>query len=198
MEENVESLTVRELLRDTHLKLLIKNSGGAVDFRDKVLTEIADDSDHHRTRKGYMEYPGTGIFDYGGKTWAIAHGENGGGYPADRYNSDLLALELATKERTAVEIREELAEAIRQSTYFENSLLFGFSDGNLAMSRTGRFSGRLKDRIFPHIDGFIAQRAEYNHEIILASTLQHPVTQTIRYKPEFVDFLVDAIEEVLR
>jgi hypothetical protein len=62
-------------------------------FPNKALTEIARDSDWHRTKVGYMGYETAGLFEFGGSIWIVGRGEACGSYPADPYDSDILALE---------------------------------------------------------------------------------------------------------
>jgi len=56
----------------------------------------------------------------------------------------------------------------------------------------------MLDLLKPEIERFIAQKPEYNREVILASTLSAPVTRSTRYRPEFADYLADSVEKVLQ
>ncbi len=49
-----KGLNVEELLRGTYEKLGERNLARNIGCPDKVFTEIADDSDWHRTRRGFM------------------------------------------------------------------------------------------------------------------------------------------------
>ncbi len=198
MGDRVEGLNVRELLKSTYLRLYERHNPQVVVFSNRALAEIANDSDYHRTRVGYMGYDSAGLFQFDGKTWAISRGEKCGGYPAEPYDSDLLALEFLAEGKTPKQIQEELGEGIGQSSYFRNSLIFGMADGNLSLNKEGRFGEKMLKRLQPEIQRFIAQEPEYDRSVILVSTLQYPTTKNMLYKPEFADFLADSIEAVLR
>lgn len=72
------------------------------------------------------------------------------------------------------------------------------ADGNLSLSKEGRFGDKMLKRLQPEIQKFIAQEPEYDRSIILASTLQYLTTKPMLYKPEFADFLADSIAAVLK
>lgn len=193
-----KGLTVRELLKDTYYKMSEKCSSQRIFLPKRTLVEIADDSDWHRTRTGYMGYESADLFQLGGKTWAITVGEKCGDYPAERYDSDIMALEIITEGKTSKQIQEELIEKIQNSPYFENSLIFGGNDGNLGISQNSRFGMIMLELLKPEIKKFIAQKAKYDTSVISASTLQHPVKKPILYKTKLVDFLSEAIKIVLK
>ncbi len=196
MNEQI-GLNVRELLKNTYSELSKRHSPQEVVFTNEVLTEIANDSDYHRTRIGYMGYESSGLFQLDGKTWAIARGEKCGSYPAEPYDSDLLALELLVEGKIFKQIQEELKERIENSSYFINSLVCGMADGNLFSHKEGMFGEEMLKILQPEIKRFIAQEPEYDRSMVLL-TLQHPTKKAMLYKPEFVGFLADSIEAVLR
>lgn len=198
MGDKIKGLNVRDLLKSTYSRLSERHNPEEVVLPNRVLAEIANDSDWHRTRVGYMGYESAGLFQFDGKTWAIARGEKCGSYPAEPYDSDLLALELIAEGKTSEQIQEELREGIGRSSYFRNSLIFGMADGNLSLSKDGRFGERMLRRLQPEIQRFITQEPEYDRSVILVSTLQYPTIKRMLYKPEFVDFLADSIEAVLK
>lgn len=191
-----ESLSARELFKRTYETLCDRHEHTIVTFQNRVLTEIGDDSDYHRTRKGYMGYENSGLFNLNGKTWAISRGENAGGYPADAYDGDILALEFLTDGKTQEQIRQELTKKIKESSYFKNSLIHSRMGGELA-GFEGGLGERMQERLKPVIEVYIAQQPEYNTELVLLSTGEHPPTKSTLYKPEFADFLADSIEGIL-
>lgn len=193
-----KGLTVRELLKDTYYRISKECSSQRIVLPKRTLVEIADDSDWHRTRTGYMGYESADLFQLGGKTWAIARGEKCGGYPAERYDSDIIALEITTGGKISKQIQEGLVEKIQKSSYFKNSLIFSGYDGALGISQNGRFGMIMLELLKPKIKKFIAQKADYDTSVISASTLQYPVKKPMLYKPECVNFLSEAIETVLK
>jgi len=198
MPEEQNGLHVRGLLRGAYEKLSQTHKNKEITFSNSVLTEIADDSDYHRTKKGYMGYESARTFQFNGKIWVVARGEECGSYPAEPYDSDILALEFPLEGRITKATKKELTKKIRESSYFSNSLICGMADGNLAVSEGGRFGKQMIDLLRPKIQDFIAQKPEYDRSVILASTLQYPTTRCMLYKPEFADFLAELFETVLK
>ena len=200
MGNKFEGLNVGELLKNTYSKLYERHHPQEIVLPNRVLTEIANDSDWHRTSIGYMGYELAGLFELNGSVWAIARGEACGSYPAEPYNSDLLALEIELKNpiKTEKQIQEELGESIRRSEYFRNSLIYGMADGNLAVSKKGIFGERMIEILKPEMQRFIAQKPEYDSQYLSVSTLIPICKSTAKYKPEFVDFLADSVEAILK
>ena len=153
-----------------------------------------------------MGYESADLFQFDGKTWAIARGEACGSYPADPYNTDILALKFElrrpikrgrTKRKTEKQIQEELSETIKRSSYFRNSLICGMADGRLTLTENGRFTESMLRLLQPRISDFIAQNLETRTDVI-HTDLRPVVSKAVEYKPEFVDFLVETIETVLK
>jgi len=187
------SLKVKELLQNTYSKLSERNNPQEIVFPERALSEIADDSDWHGIRKGYMGYDCAGLFQFKGKTWAIARGEKCGDYPGSRYNSDIIALELLVDGETKEKIIDILNNKIMAGFYFKNTLIYGMSDGNLELPDTfsERFGKKALELLTSKLKKFVVQEPEL--------TLPYPtMPKTMRYKPEFADFLADSIEQVLK
>jgi len=198
MPKEQNGLYVRELLKKAYERLSQQHKNREIIFSNSVLTEIADDSDYHRTKTGYMGYESARAFQFNGKIWVVARGEKCGSYPAEPYDSEILALEFPLKERITKTTKEELAGRINESSYFRNSLVYGMADGNLVVSKRGRFGKQMLDLLKPRIKEFIAQKPEYDRSLILASTLRHLTKKCMLYKPKFVDFLAESFETVLK
>jgi len=195
--EQQKGLYVRDLLKSAYEILSQQHENIEITFPNQVLTEIADDSDWHRSRTGYMGYESARAFQFNGKVWVVARGEKCGSYPAKPYDSDVMALEFPLKGIITEATKEELTRKIEESSYFINSLIYGMADGNLAVSGRGRFEKQMTELLRPKIQEFIAQKPEYDRSVVLASTLQHPTTKNMLYKPEFADFLARTFEAVL-
>lgn len=198
MPEEQNGICVRDLLKRAYERLSQQHKNREITFSNKALTEIADDSDYHRTKTGYMGYESARAFQFNDKIWVMARGEKCGSYPAELYDSDILALEFPLKGEITKATKEELTERIKESSYFRNSLVYGMADGNLSVNGKGRFGKQMLDLLRPKIEGFIAQKPEYDRSVILASTLQYPTTKNMLYKPEFADFLAESFETVLK
>ncbi|MBI4154995.1 hypothetical protein HY498_02840 [Candidatus Woesearchaeota archaeon] len=56
MSDKVKGLNVRELLKNTYSRLSERHNPQEIVIPNRALAEIANDSDWHRTRVGYMGY----------------------------------------------------------------------------------------------------------------------------------------------
>lgn len=196
--EGKEGLTVRELLENTYSRLCERHNAKEISLSRTALAEIADDSDWHRTRTGYICYKSANILHINDKTWAVARGVKGGSYPAEPYDSDIMALEFVVEEKTPEQIQEDLLEGIQRSVYFTNTLILGMMDSRLATSgKSSRFGKMMSELLKNDVSRFIAQEAEYDREYFSLSTLSPVCTSSVSYKPEFADFLTGTIETVL-
>lgn len=192
-------ISVRELLTKTDEALSKRSEHREIKFKEGVLAEIANDSDWHRTRVGYMRYSLARQFQFNGKVWIVVRGEKCGQYPADPYDSDITALEIPAplRARLTKDKLAELSRAIGASTYFANSLIYAMADGRLAVNKSGRFQTRMLDLVQPRAAEFLAVAPEYDREYLSLSTLQAVNLRAAEYKPEFADFLADSIKAVL-
>jgi hypothetical protein len=199
MVEDQKGLYVRDLLIRTYEKLSQKHENREIILSNGILAEIADDSDWHRTRKGYMDYVNVRAFQFNDKTsWVVARGEKYGDYPANIYDSDIMALEFPLEEEITDSTKEELIREIIRSSYFRNSLISGMADGSLAINKEGRFKKQLSDLLRPRIQEFTTQEIEYDVKVLSLSTLSPFCKKSAKYKPEFADFIAESIEVVLK
>lgn len=205
MNKLSRKLTVRELLEKTYDNLGKRNPHREIILPERVLALIADDSNGHRTRCGYMSYKDVKLFKFGSKTLVVGRGESWGDYPARHYDSDLLVLELPADGKPLEEIQKELRTEITRSIFFENSLLYGRrEDGLLAIPPNNRFSKKMQKLLVPKMSDFIAQTPEYCRDLIKVQStsssfaLYNPATKIAYYKSKAVDLLTTTIEEILR
>jgi hypothetical protein len=186
----IQGLTGRELLEKTYSALVEQAGIKTIKLKTILLQEIADDSDWHRTRKGYMRYESLDLIKLDRAWWCIGNGKKSGSYPAERYDSDIIAVKI-NKTNTPYVI-----ERVASSRYFENSPVYAMADGNLCIGKG--FKDDMLERLRPKIEQYIAQNPEYDSQYLLLSTLQHPVTKHMLYKPEFAGFIAKTIEDVLK
>lgn len=191
-----KGLYATELLEQTYSTLCNRHNPNKIMLPRKARAEIADDSDWHRTKKGYMAYESAAIFELNNKIWAITKGEATGAYPADPYDTDISALEFDLHNKSNEQIQKELYESIKDSSYFMNSLIYSLSDGMLATSN-GKLGKRMSSILKPRLNEFIAQQPIYDSEYMLISTLAPICREPVLYKHKLVDFLADTIEKVL-
>lgn len=195
VEDTKQVLLVGELLENTYTKLCNKNPNIEIILPERVTSEIADDSDYHRFRTGYMGYERIKFFNFNNKSWLIGNGKSCGNYPARPYDSDILSLEFVV-DKNPDKVYKQFKDKI--GSYFRNSLIYGMTDGNLAVSREGRFAKQMMDLLIPKIEKFIAEEPKYNEEILSLDTLKPVNISPMKYKPELVDFLAESIEIVLK
>ena len=177
-----KNLSVGELTQFVYEELYRKNSQ-EIQFKEPILAVIADDSDDHRSRTGYMRYEKGKIVSLNRGRLIISRGEACGDYPADPYNSDIMA------------IPERIIEAGLEGAcgYFTCSLIVGMSDGRLVVPKGNE---ELKRQVSENIESFVAQKLKTRLDLMYPD--QRPVvTNAVRYKPGVVDFLVRNIEECL-
>lgn len=192
-----KTLSVHDLLRSTCRFLGRRYSRHSIHFPDGVCTEIADDSDWHRTRRGYMRYRSAKILRIGGKRWVLARGEKSGSYPADAYDSDIIAIRIADQGKIDAKLVEGVAQAIREGSYFKNTLVCGLADGRLACYARSPFADPMAAWLRSVADRIIAQNARHDDRYLSLSTLQPIVTSTMKYWPEAARLLAEAIKETL-
>jgi hypothetical protein len=198
MRKKQRELSVNELLKNAYEILSERNKNREIVFSHKILTEIASDNDWHKNKIGYMVYKSARAFEFNNKTWIIARGEKCRGYPAECYDSDILALESRSKEEMTKIGKKELEKRIGESKYFRNSLIYGMVDGNIAVNENGRFAKKMLNLLKPKIEDYIAQKPEYDYRMILLSTMQNPPIKVMLYKPKFSNFLAESFETILK
>lgn len=190
------NLSVRELLDKTYENLEKKFEHRIITFPKPALAEIADDSDWHRSRTGYMKYKQANVFELNGNEWAVAIGRACGSYPAEPYNTDLSAIKTNTEGKLEEEIQEEIRRGFNRSIYFTNSLVYGMSDGSLAVGKESPFKDKILEALRPQIENYLAKPPQY-HDRFVTMDLRPVVTARAEYKPEFADFLAETIIKVL-
>jgi hypothetical protein len=195
----IKTISVRELLEQTMSGLEQRLNPRKIILQEGVLTEIANDSDWHRTREGYMQYNSAALYSINDKTIMFALGTACGGYPADPYDSDIMAFEFETNSKSAKCISEELKKKIRKSTYFQNSILIGLSDGRLDSSKSqNQLMLNFWALIGKRIPKFTAKPMKTDRNLINPSTMSYLVTSSVKYNLDFPKFLVDSFEKTLQ
>jgi len=189
------NLSVGEILERTCSELEKKFKNKLVIFPEPVYAEIANDSDWHRTRVGYMRYEKADLFQFNNKEWAIARGVACGGYPADPYSGDISALEFSSNGKLEKGIREELMNNFRGCSYFRNSIVYGMSDGCLAVNKKSEFGIKIVDILKPNLKEYMTYPEIDNRYFTM--DLRPVVRSAASYKKEFVGVLVDGIVKIL-
>jgi hypothetical protein len=191
----VEPLTNFDVLKAVYEALKAKHSPQVLTLT--IFNEVADDSDWHRTRTGNMLYEEECIFCIEDKTWLIAFSDKPTGYPANGYSCDLIAIPLEIQGMSEAEVAKEVKEKIEgPAQYFRYSLVTGLSDGNFALSEASRYFSKMSKKVVAAVKTHRVSKTEYERNLYHLD-LRRVASSTARYKPEIVDELVTAIEEVL-
>jgi len=224
-----KGLRVNELLQAVYIQLKVRNPGNTFDFagdpntleadyfKVPIFTIIADDSDHHRQRRGLFVYKEAHVAKIGETIWAFAYSFKGGSYPGRRYAGDIAALSFtvdSTLEKPAkidrffkskTWIKDEQEESLRwgaklgldhNGDYFRFSVIRGMSDGDLNIPEQSLYHKKqdleafLRQEKDKHIA--VPPQIDANH---ITADLRPVVSQVTRYDKEFVNSLADAIQQ---
>jgi len=191
------SLSVRELFQGVCEKIKKEFRGEQITLLNRAMSEIADDSDYHRSRTGYMRYNSVVLVKIGEKNWALGLGVAGGGYPADPYNSDIIALLISPNGKSNEELAQEIYKAIETTSHFHDSIICGMADGRLFLKKNAHFGKKMMGVLQSGIKDYIAQNLEIDLTVFHMD-LRPVVKSSMKYKSEFVDFLKDSITGLLK
>jgi hypothetical protein len=194
-------LTARQLLRGAMRRLGRRRRIRNVWMQSGARSLIADDSDHHRIRRGYMLYLTAKIIQVGPRAdqnyWLLARGEGNLAYPAAAYDSDLLARRIEPPFEFGKPLAERVAAIIGEASFFRHSLTVALSDGNMFCPTVNQAGARLGILLEGKAGQWLAQRAEYNNELLLAATLQPVVNRSYGYRPEAANELANLVVRAL-
>jgi hypothetical protein len=190
---NENPLCVEELLKSV-FDAVVRSCDGLVSRMPAgVLAEVGDDSDWHKTNKGYMRYTWAALIENG--RWLLAFSENGGGYPADQYACELTLMPVNSTNLAGEELVSKVAEALRTSSYFRNSVFVGLDNGylgspdNVVALAVGRSLSGLDE-------SFIAQKL-LNRDDVVNTDMSPVVARKQTYKPATVELIATAIQDAL-
>ncbi len=195
----INAISIEKLIIQSYYLLGKRDENTEISF-EELHSEIADDSDHHRTRVGYMSCDRAKVFQWNGKIWAVSKRIKTGQYPGSEYIMDIVAVNLESRKNLEKDIQEALGKTYR----FRNSLVIGRKDGVLLTSgKRGRFGPIMFNIIGQNIVNFIAEETKYDNETLDADSLcsNEPRLNCIKsrtYKPEFSKFLAETYKKVLK
>lgn len=169
----IEGISGLELLQRVYDELFFEQVEEIVEFEEPKYVLVADDSDHHRTRRGFMKYDGGKVISLEGKHWIIGKGTPYGSYPADRFLGDIRIGEGSSPD--------SLTPILGGIYPLHDSALIVYRGGGIAVSKSGQFKGLID----------LVQRAG-DFDVTVGES------GAPTYKPEFVDIWVERIETILR
>ena len=182
-------IDVRKLLENTYSTLVRERKPRDMTFPEEVQVVAYEDDFDRDTLTGYLVYRSAGLFQLKNGLWTIAHGRSRGRCLTGKVYSNILAQE--------IEDPEKLAQEIRSSTYFKNSLVLAKSDGELIFNKDPRFRKTMLEKLVPEVDRFTARKMQQDKKVFSISDGQPVCAAEQTYRPEFAKFLADSIVEVL-
>lgn len=151
-----------------------------------VFALIADDSDYHRIRRGFMRYKSFSIVALNSHQFAIGLGTAWGDYPADPYKNDIMILKMFQIEGSMAEIYEWLKKNVPSNRGFRGSVILSMRDGELGFPIAWQWlSERLAD--------FIRVEKATDKRFIAATTLKPVVTRRAEYNRKVVSVIARLI-----
>lgn len=191
-----KGLTAQKVLRVTAGRLagiLCRGDleGKLITFAKPAFTEIADDSDGHRTKKAHMDYRKGVLVTVANQPYFIGSGVHEGNYPGGQYRGDLMILPLKSESLEEGTIKD----AIRESEYFANSPLIAMEGGDIGIGGPENKQSELIKKL-GDVSEFIQRQPEYASGLISFSTLEPVVTKSMTYRKIFPRFLAQVLREV--
>ena len=196
MSEGQVGISGHELLKRVFEDLKTRLNGREIKLPSKVMVEIADDSDWHRSRTGYMGYESVVILNVGGKTWAIAFGTACGDYPADKYDCDIAAVKISGNESSLKKLAEEICESLQRNEYFLSSFIHFTTDGNPGDNRKGIFYKVVHNALVSRIGQFVVQCAKHEPGLFTMD-MQPVVREPFLFKEECTAFLSEVFQKAM-
>ena len=189
--------TAQEMLTGTQLVNAVLNrlsqqfaSSDSVKLNPAINIVIDDDSDWHRTRKGYFTYSAVMPITIGTRSWLVSQSEKTGSYPGDFLKGDLAFILLDhSVEKGIARFREVRGLA--------HSLFVVHEEGLLIPVPTEPFSQEFFHRYSKDFADLAAEQPVLDGEFISLSTLGPVVKQSARYLPDAVETLAQKVSEYL-
>lgn len=193
MDEKNVALSPTEVLEGVILTIEKRYSCKRIALENKVFSEISDDSDGHRTRKGHMIYEDFILLTSVGKrSWGIAIGTKDNCYPGeDLYRNDIVAVPVE-KELDVESQKILFSSQVERGEYFRNSLLIATVPGYLAATANSVF-GTLADK---NLGGMLHNEPVANKQFITLGG-NAIFDKAATYRPETIDLVVENIILIL-
>lgn len=177
-------LTIDEIMWRVFVSIAWFFEGQVTDLNKQIWVEVGSDFDYHT---GSMIYEQIIMFgNTKGSNFIGGFGKKCNGYPGERFNSDFLLI----KVDEDIKNDELLAEKkVKRSTYFKNSLYVTYKSGSFTI---GPNISLNKDLFCENnLNRYIARNMEINPDHFSLSG-EPIITNSILFKSDFVDYLVDA------
>lgn len=185
-----KALTAGEVLDAVFCRLQKQSGGRTVRLTSNLNILVADDSDYHRTRRGFMVYDSFTFCGFGGEIWAIGRGRAKGSYPIDPYwGGDLWGFKMNPWGMSDEECVEEIMNEHRFLRHgFKGTWFIALSDGNL-ITRKRALEHSLEDLLSHRVQP-VRLRKNFGTGWLHLTTLQ-----TYYWMPEVVDYLCQRLQD---
>jgi len=197
MKEEKVGISVLDLFKKVVAKLVLDLRGKKICFPARIEAEIANDSDWHRNRVGYIGYDEAFLVKVQDKQMVIALGEKCGQYPGDQYCCDLVVAFVLAKSKMPKDIKSSVREILSSNTYFHSSTMVAMADGRFGVRQGSPYLAQINAAISARIlSDYTARDLEVDRDL-LTMNLQPVVKAGVLYKEEFVDILADILKKVV-
>ena len=188
MQKEESVLYAGQLLEKVYDRLKEELPCEEIIFPERMLVEIANDSDGHRHKIGYMGYDSVLFIKTEEKGLVIGCGKACGSYPADPYSRDILLLKVPLIEESPEQL-SEIKRCMEISDYFKNSIIVAMANGYFGIQKENELP-------LPDLSEFVVQEAEINPDVIHLD-LRPVYKKSMGYKQELVDVIIDAIKKMI-
>ncbi len=163
-------------------------------FEPPALSLIADDSDYHRTRRGYMKYESIAFCKIEGSWFVLGQGEAWGSYPADPYSVDILAVPISSGEIKKQEMKKVIERRI--NAFFKFSIIASKRSGAMFIGKYWEKKIKISKERF---SSFIQEASERANDLFTIEEYDMvPIlVSPSKYKKELALYLFQKIEEAL-
>jgi len=193
-----------DVVRQVRNRLVKRLDGEAHALPRELYLVIADDSDHHRSRTGYMKYDAGHVVAAGENRLFLALGEAHGDYPPRPFDCDLMALKLTWDWKGPSDVIDYFDRApgmyiAAGQMPFNATLLLAMASGELCDGGDWtRFQTPIKAALAdPDVRKHMVQPVERDPRYIAASTLQQVVSRPARFSSAIVNPLTEKLIEIL-
>ncbi len=187
------SLTADQVLNEVLALLLAKWENEATDLESPIRVEVADDSDYHRTRKGYFRYNRLYVVTLPRHRWILGKGVNAGGYPADGLVSDLLARQLPSVLQAD---HKTIIGVVTGSEYFSHSVMVVREGGEFAVAGSQQRQAEYRRLFRADAKEVVASEGKVNTEVMTMS-LEPVFDSETLWTRRMAELMAETIAQIL-
>ncbi len=188
-----QPLTADQVLSEVLTLLRAKWKNEEMNFEPPIRVEVADDSDYHRTAKGYFRYNTLYVVTLPHSRWIIGKGTNGGGYPSDGLVSDILARKIPSTSPTD---HKTIARLVIQSEYFSHSVVVVRRGGEFSVAGSEARQAEYHRLFRAEAKEVVAEEGKVNTEVMTMS-LQPVYDRDTLWNLRMAELMAEAVAQIL-